>query len=53
MIKIIKDILFGVRAKGETLPTPTFRTVVDKNRPSQDEWCKYVKFSSRYGVKGS
>lgn len=52
-MKYIKELLFGVRAKGETLPTPTFKTVQCINRPSQDEWAKQVKFGSRYGHRGS
>ena len=52
-MKQIKEFIFGVRAKGETLPTPTFKTTDVVNKLSEDEWAKYVKFGSRYGYKGS
>lgn len=52
-MKYIKTFLLGERAKGETLPPPSFKLTVPENRPSQDEWVKLVKFSSRYGHRGS
>lgn len=53
-MKYIKELIFGVRAKGETLPThPTFKISEPNNRLTIDEWVKEVKFGSRYGHRGS
>lgn len=52
-MKILKELLFGVRAEGYPLPLPTFKTVVPKNRPAEDVWAKQMKFGSRYGYRGS
>ena len=54
-MKYIKQLIFGERAKGETLPSPSFRVVLptEEEKLSQNEWAKYVKFGSRYGTKGS
>lgn len=53
MQSILTKLLFGVRATGEKLPTPTIRTIQLTNRPSEDEWVKEFKFGSRYGHRGS
>lgn len=53
LMKYIKKILFGERAKGETLPSPTVKTMDCINRPTFDVWTKQVKFGSRYGHRGS
>ena len=53
MIKIIKDILFGVRAKGQPLPPPSFKVTYIEHNLTENEWAQYVKFGSRYGTKGS
>ena len=52
-MKYIKELLFGVRVKGEPLPTPTFKVTELPNRPTLDEWVKQVKFGNRYGHRGS
>lgn len=49
----IKALLFGERAQGQPVPPPTFRTITPADKPTEDEWVKYVKFGSRYGYKGS
>ena len=53
MKKLIKKLLFGEKAKGETLLSPSFKITFPENRPSQEEWVKLVKFGSRYGHRGS
>lgn len=53
MYKKIKIFLFGERAKGEPLSPPSFKITMPINRPTQDEWFKFVKFGSRYGHRGS
>jgi len=53
MVKTIKTLLFGERAKGESLSTPSFKITMPVNRPTQDEWVKFVKFGSRYGHRGT
>ena len=52
-MKYIKTLLFGERAKGETLPTPTLKVTECTNRPTFDNWVKEFKFGSRYGTRGS
>ena len=52
-MKYIKELLLGVRVKGESLPTPTFKVTELPNRPTLDEWVKQVKFGNRYGHRGS
>jgi hypothetical protein len=54
-MEYIKQLIFGVKAKGETLPSPSFRVVLptEEEKLSENEWAKYVKFGSRYGTKGS
>jgi hypothetical protein len=54
-MKYIKQIIFGERAKGEPLSSPSFRVVLptEEEKLSENEWAKYVKFGSRYGTKGS
>ena len=53
LMKQIKELLFGVRVKGETLPSPTVKTTDCKNRPKFNDWVKQVNFGARYGTKGS
>ena len=53
LMKYIKVFLFGERAKGYSLPTPTFKTTEINNRPSMDQWVKEFKFGTRYGHRGS
>lgn len=52
-MKLIKQLIFGVRAEGYPLPAPTFKTLEPSNRPSKDDWAKEFKFGSRYGHRGS
>jgi hypothetical protein len=49
----IKDYVCGVRAQGEKLKPPTFRTIDLENRMSQQEWVDEVKFGAYYGHRGS
>ena len=51
--KQIKELLFGVRAKGERLPSPTCKITFIEHNLTENEWYEYVKFGSRYGTKGS
>ena len=46
-------LLFGEPAKGEMIPTPTFRSSYPEDRPDEQTWVQEVKFGSRYGHKGS
>lgn len=52
-MQYIKTLIFGVRAQGEPVPTPTIKTIDIKNRPSMEEWAKEFQFGSRYGHRGS
>lgn len=49
----IKTFVFGKKAEGESVPTPTFKTTEPLDRPSIDEWVKEMNFGSRYGHRGS
>jgi len=49
----IRDFIFGVRAQGEKINQPTFRTVDTENRMSEQEWVDEVKFGAYYGHRGS
>jgi hypothetical protein len=42
--------IFGVRAQGEKLPQPTFRTVYPDDQPSEFEWNQMFRVSSLCGV---
>lgn len=53
MKKVLTRIVFGQRAAGEKLPTPTVRTIPATDQLSESEWMIYVKFGSRYGHRGS
>ena len=53
MKKALTRIVFGQRATGEKLPTPTVRTLPIADQLSESEWMVYVKFGSRYGHRGS
>jgi len=52
-MKQIITFIFGQRAQGEKLPPPTFTVCNPKDRPSEDDWAKEMKFGSRYGTRGS
>ena len=49
----IKTFVFGKRAQGEPVSTPSFTTTTPSDRPSIDEWVKEMNFGSRYGHRGS
>jgi hypothetical protein len=49
----IRDCIFGVRAQGEKLNPPTFRTLDLVDRMSQQEWVDEVRFGAYYGHRGS
>jgi hypothetical protein len=53
LIKSLTILLFGQRAQGEMIPTPTFRSTYPVERPDENQWAQEVKFGSRYGHKGS
>jgi len=52
-MKQIMTFIFGERAQGTKLTSPTLRTLGISNRPSESEWVKEFKFGSRYGHRGS
>lgn len=52
-MKQIVTLIFGERAQGFKLSSPTLRTLDIKNRPTQEQWVQEVKFGSRYGYRGS
>ena len=52
-MKQIITFIFGQRAQGEKLPPPTFTVCNPKDRPSEDDWAKEMKFGSRYGHRGT
>jgi hypothetical protein len=52
-MKQIMTLIFGERAQGIKLTSPTLRTLGVLNRPSESEWVKEFKFGSRYGYRGS
>jgi len=53
LMQYIKQLIFGVRAHGNNVPPPSFRTMHPTNRPSEAEWSKEFKFGSRYGHRGT
>jgi hypothetical protein len=53
LIQFLTTLLFGERAQGEMIPSPTFRSSYPVNRPDENQWFQEVKFGSRYGTKGS
>jgi hypothetical protein len=52
-MEYIKTLIFGVRAQGEPVALPKFKTTMPKNRPTEDQWAKEFNFGSRYGHRGS
>ena len=52
-MQFIKQFIFGVKAQGQPVSTPSFKTTVPTNRPNENEWSKEMKFGSRYGHRGS
>jgi hypothetical protein len=53
LMRQIKELIFGVRAQGEPIALPKFKTTMPKNRPTEDQWAKEFNFGSRYGHRGS
>jgi len=53
IILFLTTLLFGQRAQGEMIPTPTFRSSYPEDQPDENQWVMEVKFGSRYGTKGS
>ena len=49
----LTTLLFGVRAQGEMIPEPTFKTIYPADRPDENQWAKEFNFGSRYGHRGS
>lgn len=52
-MKLIKELIFGVRVQGHPVPPPSIKTTTPTNRPSEEDWFKEFKFGSRYGHRGS
>jgi hypothetical protein len=53
MKETLARIVFGPRATGKKLPTPTLRTTPITNRPDENQWAIEFKVGSRYGHRGS
>jgi hypothetical protein len=49
----IRDYIFGVRAQGEKIEQPTFRTLDLVDRMSQQEWVDEFRVGTYYGHRGS
>jgi hypothetical protein len=47
---MIPELIFGVRAQGEKLSEPTFKTVYPDNQPKEFEWNAMFRVSSLCGV---
>ena len=52
-MKWFKEFIFGVKAKGQPLPPPSFKVTYIEHNLTENEWAQYVKFGSRYGTRGS
>jgi hypothetical protein len=52
-MKQIMTLIFGERAQGIKLTSPTLRTLEISSRPSEGDWVREFKFGSRYGHRGS
>jgi hypothetical protein len=49
----IREIIFGVRAQGESFKPPTFKTLHPENQPSQFDWFQQFRVSSLHNVNQS
>ena len=47
---VIPGVVFGVKAKGEPIKSPTFKSSYPENRPSQFDWCQQFRVSSLHNV---
>jgi hypothetical protein len=47
MSKFIIEFLFGVRVKGESIPTPSFKTTAPKEQLDFSTWFSSVNFGRR------
>ena len=52
-MKQITYYIFGKRAEGVKIPSPSFKSTQPSNRPNIQEWAKEFKFGSRFGCRGS
>jgi hypothetical protein len=53
-MKYIKELIFGIRAKGEKLKTPAL--IIQERELNSDEfnrWSNEFKFGNKYGTRGS
>lgn len=48
MFRLLFNWLFGLRAKGERLREPMFRSVFPTQQPSEEEWKEEFKVSRAY-----
>lgn len=48
-MNFIINFLFGVRVEGESLPTPTFKTITPKDQPSEFDWINEFRVGIEYG----
>ena len=46
----IHRFIYGVRAQGEAIPEPTFRTTEAENRPAEFDWYQEFRVGSLCGV---
>ena len=49
----IRDYIFGIRAQGEKVSQPTFRTLDLVDRGSEQEWVDEFRVGTYYGHRGS
>ncbi len=47
---IIPGVIFGIRAKGEPVKQPTFRTSYPENQPSEFDWYQEFRVGSLHNV---
>ena len=48
MLNYLLSFIFGIRAKGEPIGQPHFRSVFPKEQPSEDEWKEMFNVSKAY-----
>jgi hypothetical protein len=53
MKKLLIQVIYGPRAKGEPIPQPRLKTTAITDRPSESDWLQEFKVGSRYGYRGS
>lgn len=49
MMNFIIEFLFGVRVEGESIPTPTFRTIFPEDKLDEFEWINEFRVGIEHG----